>query len=478
MTLLVVRAPDRRVPERRYVLDVVLAEWLGFEYELVLEARSDTVIRLVGDPQEREVRLADALLSTAEGDWLTQRSMPARPLPRAAAEDFGPAEAGIPGARRPWGALPILFGRPDDEGWARKDTTNGIAFAADILGSVFFLLTRYEEVVLQARDAHDRFPASATVAAAEGFVDRPIVEEYVDWLWEAMLALWPGLRRRETAFRLLPTHDVDHAWATLGRGVTTVARATAGDVVRRHDPALAVGRVRSYLEGRSGRVEHDPFNTFDLLMEASERAGVPSTFYFMAGGDDPRYDGSYRLSDPPVRRLIERIHDRGHDIGLHASYHTYRSPESMSAELDSLREACRAAGFDQASWGVRQHYLRFEAPATWRHQASVGFAHDSSVGFAEVNGFRSGTCREHPVFDLLGRTTLALRERPLVFMDAASDEFLAVDLDGAAARCRALVAECRRHAGDAVVLYHNSSLPAARQRAHYRDLISSLSRGD
>jgi hypothetical protein len=62
-------------------------------------------------------------------------------------------------------------------------------------------------------------------------------------------------------------------------------------------------------------------------------------------------------------------------------------------------------------------------------------------------------------------------------MDAASHEFLGMDLDGAADRCRTLAAACRQHGGEAVVLYHNSSLEAASQQAHYRDLIDSLASG-
>ena len=59
-------------------------------------------------------------------------------------------------------------------------------------------------------------------------------------------------------------------------------------------------------------------------------------------------------------------------------------------------------------------------------------------------------------------------------MDAASDDYLAMDLSKAAANMIALVAECRHHAGDAVVLYHNSSLPGAVQRTHYRELVEAL----
>ena len=67
-------------------------------------------------------------------------------------------------------------------------------------------------------------------------------------------------------------------------------------------------------------MDSDPFDTFDLLMETSEQFGLKSTFYFQAGRTGTRFDGIYRLSDPPIARLLRQIHVRGHEIGLHGGY--------------------------------------------------------------------------------------------------------------------------------------------------------------
>ena len=84
--------------------------------------------------------------------------------------------------------------------------------------------------------------------------------------------------------------------------------------------SLAWGRVRSYAAARAGRLDNDPYDTFDLLMGMSERHGMKSTFYFLAGNTGA-VDGRYQLSDPPIRRLMRRkFRDRGHEIGLHSSY--------------------------------------------------------------------------------------------------------------------------------------------------------------
>jgi hypothetical protein len=476
---LLVRVPPTYVPERRYVLDVVLSEWLGLEYDLDFGAGMGVSLQVTNDHHRSEITLPDVLFSTPRERWLTERSMPVSPLARLRID---PAPHLRDGAdrfafdRSLTGTIPVVFGDPNPQQGAWQKNATGLALSVDVFGSVFFLLTRYEEAVRRVRDRHDRFPASASLGAVEGFLNRPLADEYVDVLWMGMRSLWPGLTRRSSAFRLRLTHDVDEVWAAHGRRFRTVARAVAGDLLRRHDMDLAARRTRSLFEARAGRVDRDPYNTFDFLMDTSERYDLRSTFYVMAGSTNAEFDGHYRVSDPPVARILRRIHDRGHALGLHASYGTYRSGERMRGEFEALTAACSAAGIDQPTWGVRQHFLRFENPQTWAIQESAGLEHDSTLGFAEQVGFRAGTCREYPLFDLCDHRKLALRERPLVVMDATLFNYMALDPDDAAFRTRSIVDACRRHRGDAVLLFHNSALAGARWRAFYEDLVGELVR--
>jgi hypothetical protein len=368
----------------------------------------------------------------------------------------------------------VVFGKLGQDGEAWERTATGLSLAVDVLGSVFYLLSRYEEVARRARDAHGRFPTTASLAMAEGFLERPIADDYVDLLWAGLHAMWPHLRRRASSFRLRLTHDVDQPRAALGQSPGAIAHALAGDLLRRRDLDLAFRRARSVLDARTGRTDRDPLNTFDLLMNTSERHGLRSVFYFMAGNVPGDVDFRYRLSEPWFIDLLRRIHDRGHEVGLHSSYASYLSAERIQAEFDALRSACRSAGFDQPSWGVRQHYLRFRNPETWRIQEAAGLDHDSSLGFAEHVGFRAGTCREYALFDILERRELRLRERPLVVMDATLFTYLGLGLADAASKARAIVDACRRHDGDAVVLYHNDVLAAMNRRRHYQELVEEL----
>ena len=200
-----------------------------------------------------------------------------------------------------------------------------------------------------------------------------------------------------------------------------------------------------------------------------------STFYFIAGAEPGDPDYRYRLSDPRFAGLLRRIDARGHEVGLHGSYASYRSADRLRIEADALQDACRAAGVERASWGVRQHYLRFEAPTTWRHQAAAGLVHDSTVGYPEEVGFRAGTCRPFPVFDLLAGEPTGLIERPLIAMDGTLFGYLGLGADEASERIRALADACRPHGGELVLLYHNHTVATPAMLRHYRDLVATIS---
>jgi peptidoglycan/xylan/chitin deacetylase (PgdA/CDA1 family) len=362
------------------------------------------------------------------------------------------------------GGLPILYGPV-------APSTSPARLAVDVFGSAFFMLTRYEELVVDERDGFGRFPAASSVAARGDFLGIPIVDAYVEVLWDALQRTWPRLQRRPRAFQVLLTHDVDDPLATLDHGPRDVARQLAGDVVRRRDPRLALQRARSLLGDR----RLDPNNTFDFLMDVSERHGLRSAFYFLPYRDEQPRNGPYLFEHPWVRSLIGRIAARGHEIGLHPTFCTYRDAARTSEELGRLMRVAEAEGVDQQAWGGRQHYLRWANPDTWRNWEAAGLSYDSTVGYAEIVGFRTGTCHPYRVFDLRERRPLRLRERPFQVMDVTLLSTMALTPEAALEALSAIAAECRRYRGCLGVLWHNNTLlRSAREQRWYETLVASI----
>jgi hypothetical protein len=99
---------------------------------------------------------------------------------------------------------------------------------------------------------------------------------------------------------------------------------------------------------------------------------------------------------------------------------------------------------------------------------------DSTLAYAEQVGFRSGTCREHPVFDVIERRALPLRERPLTVMEGTLFDYMRLDPAAALAELRKARDSVRRFGGKMVLLWHNSSLQSRHDRALYREALKTL----
>jgi peptidoglycan/xylan/chitin deacetylase (PgdA/CDA1 family) len=432
---LLIEAPAAYEPERRYILDVVLGDWLGLDWHLRVSDRDDVRIAVAEDSGGRCVLLPDVLFATRAEDWLTEAALPAVRM----TDDF-----------------PVLYGSADE---------------VDVFGTAFFMLSRYEELVIAERDQHGRFPAAASIATEAGFLGTAIVDAHVDWLWRALERTWPRLRRRPGAFEVTLTHDVDDPLSTLDHSARDAARQLGGDLVRRRDPRLAARRIRSLLGDR----RFDPNNTFDFLMDVSERHGIRSAFYFLAHRDWTPRDGPYLFEDAWVRSLIGRIADRGHEIGLHASWCTYRDAARTREELERLLRVAEAEGVHQKEWGGRQHFLRWANPDTWRNWAEAGLSYDCTLAYPEAVGFRSGTCHPYRVFDLRARTPLELSEMPFQIMDVTLLSSMALTLDAASAKVMDIAAECRRYGGRLGILWHNNTLlRSEREKRWYEELIATV----
>jgi len=92
-----------------------------------------------------------------------------------------------------------------------------------------------------------------------------------------------------------------------------------------------------------------------------------------------------------------------------------------------------------------------------------------------VVGFRTGTCRGYPVFDLVTRRPLALRERPFQVMDVSLFGHMGLDPDAAYAAVVDIARACRRFRGDLGILWHNDEvLRTARQKRWYAQLIAAV----
>lgn len=410
--------------------------------------------------------MPDSFFSKAKAGWLKRSSLPQLPLAQRGI-DTRFNEKGTCGS-----TIPMIYG---EERIQQNTDSIDISTTLDVFGSAFFMLSRYEEAILQDRDDHERFPSTASVAYRANFLDRPIVDEYVEILWEWMSYLWPGLRRRSRASRILATCDLDSVFAMNGSLAQTLRRI-GGDLLKRHNPSLALNTLIAGYQVRRGRYERDPHRSaIDWIMGANEDAGNRVAFNVIPLSTDQRWDSQEVLGSSRMRALLRSIHERGHEIGIHPGYNTSHDPRLFAMSVLMLRRVLDEEGIDQSILGGRQHYLRWEVPTTAQLWEDNGLDYDSTLGYADRPGFRCGTCREYSLYDLVNRRPYRLRERPLIVMDTPLfDRYVGIKSDeDIADSFKDYREKCLKLSGDFTFLWHNSGFEGKDFRKAYGLFLKS-----
>lgn len=351
---------------------------------------------------------------------------------------------------RRWKALPVIYeGNGHLEDLVVRNG-NVIETNIDIIASSFFMLSRYEEIVVDERDQYDRFPAEASIAYKERFLTRPIVNEYIDLLWEWVSSFPLGFKRSKfwtgADFAVLLTHDVDRI-QRFGRHPPLRSIASS---VKNKQIGTALRHVSDWTMSSLLKVKADPYWTFDWITELEHQHGVTSSFYFMTGGDT-EYDSSYSISEPRICDLMKKLEAQGHEVGFHGSFNSYNDYEIFASEKAKLDRVV-----SNKRYGGRQHYLRWKTPESWRIWEKAGMLYDTTLGYPDHEGFRCGICLPFKPFDVLEDRVLDLWEMPLAMMDASFMNYRSLSLDEISEAIDRLIGSVVKHNGLLVTLWHSN----------------------
>lgn len=441
------RIPKNNFFERKYIVDTIFNNFLGLEYTLQENEYS----------QHWEIKLCNGTKLIFEDHFFSKflndlEYMKFENIPQGieyAKNRFTPEED-----------IPVIYGNIKCEVENQK-----ITCGIDIFASCFFMLTRWEEYVNKNRDIHDRFSATQSLAYKENFLDRPVVNEYLEMLWNMLVFLGCEQTRRERHFTFYLTHDVDAPlkYTSWRSGLKEII----GDVIKRKNPRLAFQHLFQKIKAHLN-VKNDPFNTFDSLMDIAESCGTKNYFFFMGQGLS-KYDNYYKSNDLFIQKLAQKIKQRKHFIGIHPTYEAYNKSEQFLKEKKELEDNLRT----QITFG-RHHYLRFEIPTSWQIWEEQNMEWDSTLCYADKEGFRCGVCYEYNTFNFLSRKKLHLKEKPLIAMEvsftAYQPDINACDMEH---KIKVLINTVKKYNGDFVFLWHNSSFNTP-QWAQYQHIFTDV----
>lgn len=456
--------PYRREAERDYVFDVIFTNWLNLPWVRVSEDRSDYCVRISG--QSGEIRLPDSFFSESESRWLSDSMLPMHCM------GFWDSECIGIGHDFETSKLPIIFGTKTSP---LSSGAHSIAMPVDIFGSTFFMLSGYDELVSSERDAHNRFQGKHSVAYKRGFLDHPIIDQYVEVLLQVMENLWPALQRKRRDGKVVVSCDVDLPFDPRANSITGLLKGVLASALRGQGLQPTLGLFRNYAARQRGSYKQDPYFTFDWYMTECEKHNRVATFYFIADSTAGSIDGDYDIFDQKILYLLRSILQRGHEVGVHGSYNSYRSGSQIKFEREKLNNALTKAGVSYQVEGSRQHYLRWDLSKTPDYLDEAGYTYDTTGSYADLPGFRYGTAKPFPMWSWKSNRPLKLLQKPLICMECSviADRYLGLGYtDEAYVKIHQLKSRAIAFGGDFTLLWHNNYLNNGEEKRLFKRLLS------
>ena len=456
--------PRVRTNELKYALEVCLGQFLGLTFSIDIYDKTD--VEICHTDSTAKLTLNTDFFVKGNDKWLCNDSLPILPL-----KNWSHINDGI-NIDLESDSLPVLYGTP---GLLKKG--NHWHFNVDVLGTIFFMLSRYEEAGASQKDKHGRFPADCSIAYKANFLERPIVDEYVEVLWFIMEALWPLLERKKRVFKSFVTCDVDIPFDPLRSSLLKTIKRSASDILKRKSIKLAIQKWKFYFADRCKIKQPDSCrDMIGWMMTENEKRGNKVAFYFITECTS-KFDLRYDFDSSKMRLLFQEIHNRGHEIGLHPGYECYKNNKYFNKSVSTLIRILEEEGIEQEQIGGRMHYLRWDSLRTPELWDSSGLHYDSTLSYAEMSGFRCGTSHEFTMFDVSGSKSFKLKQRPLINMECTiiSDiyEGLGVTKD-AFERFRKFSEICKKYDGNYILLWHNTSLGNPEERKLYLNVLDQL----
>ena len=458
--------PTKFENEKRYVVYTVFRHFFKLE-DISLEF-SDVInkneVHIICEDcaSAQKLVLNNVLFNIDEKDWLTMSTLPLLPL------DYVRLD-GISGTFL-FNDVPVLYG--NSTGNVSYNYNNTLRCDIDLFGGIFFLLTLYEEVVINKYDLHGRFNYQDSIIYKSELHSRPVVNEYLEILKALFNKAGFNPISNTRKYQLILSHDVDVPFS-YNASAWNFLRNCLADLIVRKSLGTFIQKVGArLLPGKSLKYKLDPFCNLSYLMQVSEKYSIKSQFNFIVVNGKGNIDGNYDIGDEYFNVILKEIYQRGHIIGLHPSYHTYNDFELLKGEYHKLKGILDKLSIPSTKLGGRQHYLRWINPQTWQIWDDVGLKYDSSIGSEFFLGFRCGTCYDFPVFNLLTRQSLALIEYPLLIMDVCTFKSKTKEeMDNAIMNISRI---CRFYNGNLTYLFHNNYAVTRNQKASYEYLISKL----
>jgi hypothetical protein len=325
----------------------------------------------------------------------------------------------------------------------------------DIFSAVFYMVSRYEEYLPFIPDKFGRFKAADSLAFQNNFLQKPIVNIWINILKNVLQEKFPSLKTKSSEFNAILTYDIDVAYKYRGRSPGRIIGASLKD--------LSTFKIKNIIDRKKTllKIQKDPWDVYDNLKETIIKNSLEAVFFFLVA-DKTKHDRNLSYKNSLMKSLIQKIESFS-KIGIHPSFTTSDFPEKISTEKERLENLS-----GEKIIKSRQHYLKFKLPDTYNSLLSAGIKEDYSMGFPEVSGFRAGTCKPFYVYDLKNEKITDLKILPVTCMDATFIYYSKKSPEKSLLEILNLLKETKKVEGTFIPIFHNEYLGKNRDNKKWR----------
>ena len=344
----------------------------------------------------------------------------------------------------------------------------------DVLGMIFFILARLEEFFCDNFDQLERHRGKYCLSQVNQYLDTPIVDIYSEIFIDYLNGRLNVSLVSNTKFETVVSCDVDNPYL-FNRAFKGILKRAAADLILRRDFFSATVSLIGSIAPISLSQKFDPFSRgVDYIIDVNNRHCNVVQFNFIPFVTDPRYDGFDGFDCEPVRKMILRIKQSGHKIGLHPGFNTFNSRKNMIRSVNQFKKMQGQLGLPSII-SSRQHYLRWQTGVTEALLMEAGVNEDSSLAYADYGGFRCGTCKPHRLFDIATDQNTKIRELPLIVMETTyfGKGYLNLKIDEIFEKMNEKKKWCRKMNGTFSILWHNCGLQTPKRREIYEAVLSA-----
>jgi len=307
------------------------------------------------------------------------------------------------------------------------------------------MVSRYEEYLPFKGDHFKRFTAENSIAFKYNFLEKPVVNLWVNQLKTILTAYYPVVEFKPPKYNITPTVDVDIAYAYKNKGFLRNTGSYINELSR-----LNFTRLRERIAVLAG-IKADPFDTF-AYMHSQLKKYKHKAYYFFLVGDYGIHDKNTSLEQVEFKSLIKDIADR-YLVGLHPSFGSNKDKAIVEKEQMRLEEVIK-----KRITKSRQHYIMLKWPNTYEDLIELEIQEDHSMGFPDHVGFRAGICNPFYFYNLKLDIKTVLKIVPFIMMDVTLKDYQNLNTEAAIQKSKELINTVKNNNGNCTFIWHNNSL--------------------